>query len=174
MSAPNAARPTRLIAHHGRSLVEAADSAEGWLDNDAYTARMPVKYREAQRTGVVEGRGLVTSCPATEEDGVGNGTKGSGEPGSTEDVSQAVARIRSELGRLSGEIERTATEQFEQRKPELRASMDDLEAAIEALATRAKGFIGDLKAKLDETGPEAARSGRTAAGSVKGEIERPE
>ena len=135
---------------------------------------MHPKYREEQRTGVVVGRGLVISGPATEEDGVGSGTKGSGDPGSAEDVSQADARIRSELGRLSGEIERTATEQFEQRKPELRASMDDLEAAIEALATRAKGFIGDLKAKLDETGTEAARSGQTAAGSIKGETERPE
>ena len=104
---------------------------------------------------------------------MGNGTKATGDPGSAEDVSQAIARIRGELGRLSGEIERTAAEQFEQRKPDLRASMDELESAIETLATRAKGFIGDLKAKLDETGTEAPRSGQGTAESVKGETERP-
>ncbi len=91
----------------------------------------------------------------SEEDGVGDGTKGTGVPRSAEELQQAIARIRGELTRLSGEIEKTANEQFEQRKPELRSSMDDLETAIDSLATRAKGFLSDLKAKLDDAGQAA-------------------
>ncbi len=83
---------------------------------------------------------------------MGDGTKGSERPRSTEDLQQAIGRIRGEVIRLSGEIEKTASQQFEQRKPELRGSMDDLEAAIDSLATKAKGFLSDLKAKLDDAG----------------------
>ena len=95
----------------------------------------------------------------SEEDVVATDTgPGNGER-PAEDVQQAVNRLRTELTRLSGEIERTATAQFEQRKPELRSSMDDLEAAIDALATKAKGFLGDLKTRLDDAGTEAAERG---------------
>jgi len=101
-----------------------------------------------------------------EEDGMGDGTSGSGGPRSAEDLHEAVNRIRAELLRIGGEIERTAAEQFEQRKPELRGSVEDLEAAIDALAARAKNFLGDLKARLDDAGEAAAQPAEGAAGSV--------
>ncbi len=83
---------------------------------------------------------------------MGDETKGAGGSRSAEDLQQAIGRIRGELTRLSGEIERTATEQFEQRKPELRRSLNDLEAAIDSLVTRTKGVLDDLKARLDNAG----------------------
>lgn len=97
---------------------------------------------------------------------MGDGTKGSERLRSAEELQQAIGRIRGEVIRLSGEIEKTANQQFEQRKPELRNSMDDLEAAIDSLATKAKGFLGDLKAKLDDAGQGAGE--RTDLGGDSG------
>jgi uncharacterized protein YukE len=98
-----------------------------------------------------------------EEDGMGERPSDSEEPRAREELDEAIGRLRAELTRIGAEIERTASEQFEQRKPELRSSVNDLEAAIDTLATRAKGFLGELRSRLDDAGAAAAgRDGATA------------
>lgn len=73
------------------------------------------------------------------------------EGGRREELAEALARLKGEVGRIGADLERTAGERIQQRKPELRSAMDDLETAVDGLAGRAKELIAQLKARLDDS-----------------------
>ena len=66
-----------------------------------------------------------------------------------EKLTAAMTRLRAAVDRLKDEVEANAQDEWVRAKPELRQTIADLEAMVEALAQRAKGALGDLGSRLD-------------------------
>ena len=66
-----------------------------------------------------------------------------------DNLTAALARLRAAADRLREEAEANAQAEWVRTKPELRQTIADLEAMVDALAQRAKSALGDLGSRLD-------------------------
>jgi hypothetical protein len=66
-----------------------------------------------------------------------------------DNLGAAMARLRAALDRLRHEVEANAQAEWVRTKPELRQTIAELEAMVDALAQRAKTALGDLGSRLD-------------------------
>ena len=68
-----------------------------------------------------------------------------------DNLTAATSRLRAAVDRLRDEVEANAQDEWVRTKPELRQTIADLEAMVEALAQRAKGALGDLGSRLNSS-----------------------
>lgn len=71
------------------------------------------------------------------------------ELGDEQQTSDSLDRLKSALGDLGNEVEKSARDQWETAKPELKKGVGDLQSVVDSMATKAKGH---LTSKNDPSG----------------------